>query len=97
MVIVNLNYRTTNTFFNYRVSEKAVYGWLEWIIVGGNEFSMVENELDKKYSKLSAITRPTFMKYMNLLTKEVEAKVREDLPQKFGIMIDGWTDCSIYS
>ena len=58
---------------------------------------MVEKEKTKKYSNLDPISRPTFMKFMDLVTKEVEKKVSEKLPEKFGIIIDGWSDMSTSS
>ena len=77
------------------VSKKAknIYGWLDWIISEGHPFSMVEKEKTKKYSNLDPISRPTFMKFMDLVTKEVEKKVSE----KLGIIIDGWSDMSTSS
>ena len=48
---------------------------------------------------LDPISRPTFMKFIDLVTKEVEKKVSEKLPEKFGIIIDGLSDmntCSYY-
>ena len=38
------------------------------------------------------ISRPSFMRYLQLLTKKVERKVEESLPQTFGLVIDGWSE-----
>ena len=31
---------------------------------------------------------------MGLLTEEIENKIREMLPEKFGVIIDGWSEGS---
>ena len=35
------------------------YGWLEWIVVIGFPFSLVENEVNRRYTKLEPISRRT--------------------------------------
>ncbi len=52
-------------------------------------FVFVENALTRKNTKLDSIARNTLMKYLKLLTVEVESKVSIDLPEKFGIVIAG--------
>ena len=59
--------------------------------MGGNNFSFVSNELNRKYSKLTSISRATLMKLFSELTKAVEQKVAADLPDSFGVVIDGWS------
>ena len=75
------------------VSNKAqnYFGWLEGTIMGGKNFSFVSNELNRKYSKLTSISRTTLMKLISDLTKAVEQKVAADLPDSFGLVIDGWS------
>ena len=73
------------------VSAKAqnYFGWLEWTIMRGNNFSFVSNEVNRKYSSLNSISRTTLMKLISELTKAVEQKVAADLPDSFGLVIDG--------
>ena len=75
------------------VSAKAQnsFGRLEWTMMVGNNFSFVSNELNRKYSKLTSISRTTIMKLISDLTKAVEQKVAADLPHSFGLVIDGWS------
>ena len=54
------------------------FGWLEWTIVGGNNFCFVSNELNRNYSKLTSISRTTLMKLISELTKAVGQKVAAD-------------------
>ena len=55
-------------------------------------FVFVENALTRKNSKLDSIARNTLMKYLKLLSVEFEKKVSKELPEKFGIVIDGWSE-----
>ena len=84
----------TNPAVEFEVSENAknIYGWLEWVIMTGQPFNFVDNELNKKHTKFTPISRPSFMRYLQLLTKKVERKVEESLPQTFGLVIDGWSE-----
>ena len=80
----------------FTIPEKArnIYGWLELIVMNGEPFNLVENEYQRKYSNLSSICRNTFMKYLQELTKTVELKIKDELPETFGLVFDGWSDAS---
>ena len=65
----DMNSDISKLSFHYSVKTTTIFGWLEWIIMNGNSFSFVDNEYNKKYSNLNSITRPTFMKYLNELTR----------------------------
>ena len=71
---------------------KDLYAWLDWIINSVLPFSFIEQELTPKYTKLKPISRPTFMKYLDLLTKQVESIIFENIPAKFDLIFDGWSD-----
>ena len=75
------------------VSAKAqnYFGWLEWTVMGGNNFSFVSNELNRKFSKITSISRTNLLKLISELTKAVEQKVAADLPDSFVLVIDGWS------
>ena len=64
---------------------KRLYGWLEWVIMTGQPFSFVDNNL-------TPITRPTLMKYLQILVREEEKKIESELPEKFGRILDGWSE-----
>ena len=77
-------------FVNRKAS--TIFSWLEWIVMANLPFQFVENTLTRKNSKLEHISTDTLMKYLKLLTAQVEIKVSEELPPQFGIVIDGWTE-----
>lgn len=78
------------------VNKKAtmMYSWIDWITGQNLPFSFVEQETTRRYSKLDSVSRNTLMKYIRDLTANVEVKIRSELPDRFGIVIDGWTEGS---
>ena len=68
-----------------------LYCWLDWICTEMKPFSFIQSALTQQYSRLTPIALNTFMKYMNLVTKKVERKISDELPEKFALVIDGWT------
>ena len=79
-----------------KCSKKAqnIHGWLDWIVTDGHPFNFVDKDTTRNYSKLNAICTNTLTKYMDLTTKQVEIKIREEMPMKIGLMLDGWCDMS---
>jgi hypothetical protein len=69
-----------------------IFKWLEWIVVTNLPFQFVEHPLTKKNCNLESITDETIKKYLLLVTENVEKRIADDLPEKFGIIIDGWKD-----
>eukprot|EP00171_Calliarthron_tuberculosum_P003101 IDg3101t1 len=68
-----------------------LYGWLDFIINGLLPFSFVEKRLIRKHVKHDPPSLNTFMKYLGLLTKLVERKVSDLLPDNIALVFDGWT------
>ena len=73
-----------------------IYGWIEWVCMDLKPFAFVENELTRKYSCLEKSTITTLEKYMHLLTNKVEKVIARELPDKFVLIVDGWTSGSTH-
>ena len=85
----------SNTSIMQFVNKKAssIFSWLEWIIMDNLPFTFVEKQLTRKNTKLDhSISTNTLMKYLKILSTEVEKKLMDELPGQFGIIIDGWTE-----
>ena len=73
------------------INKKAQNAWLDWVCNDLMPFSFVDLPRTRKYSNLSPICRNTLTNYLNLVTLEVENAIKDQLPDKFAIAIDGWT------
>ena len=60
--------------------------------MNGFSFNFVKNQLNRKYTNLQPICRITLVKDIENLTRKVETKISKDLPEKFGLFLDGWSD-----
>ena len=91
----SVNQNSITTFVGFRSGESSskvsgpvdnTFGWIEWIVLGMKPFNFVEDPLNCKYSNLKDISTKTVMKYMDRLTKVVEQKIAEKLPDKFALV-----------
>ena len=73
-----------------------IYSWPEWIGCGLKPFNFVENELTRKYRNLAPIAENTLKKFMEIVTKEVEVVIKTKLPNRFVLVIDGWSKSSAH-
>ncbi|CAK4359712.1 unnamed protein product, partial [Aphanomyces euteiches] len=81
------------TLDEYWATSKAqkIHGWIDIIVNGLHPFSICEDKLIGKYSKLDGMDRDTLQKYMRKLTESVEIALSALLPNKFALVFDGWT------
>ena len=88
----------TNTIEKYVTrppkAVEEIFDYLNIIIKKNQPFSVVEDPYFRKISKYnnSTLSRKTIMRYLRLVTEEVRQKIELALPQKFGIIFDGWSD-----
>ena len=54
-------------------------------------FSFVESDYVKKNVKLEAISKKTLQKYMQLLIAKKEQEIIKAMPEKFSLLVNGWT------
>lgn len=85
--------KTQRTILSFVDSKSQnVWTWLKFIILKGLPFVWCDDKDVRDFSKAKSITVKTFKKYMCSLTKIVEMEISKLLPEKFGLMIDGWSD-----
>ena len=77
--------------FSITKQARNIYVWLEIVVMASQPFNFVEDQIFNKYLKLEPVSRPTLMKYLQLVTKKVETEIQCILPEKFGLFVDGWT------
>ena len=70
---------------------KSYYQWLDWVLSNNLPFSFVESAETKKYAGIvHNMCVDTFMKVLKTVGRKVASKIIEDLPDSFGLIIDGW-------
>jgi hypothetical protein len=85
--------KDSNKLFQFvNVKSSLVYNWMELVIELNFPFSILENKLLRKAVRYEDISVDTFQKYLYLVTAEVEVQVAKNLPAKFGLIIDGWSE-----
>jgi hypothetical protein len=75
------------------ISDKAQYlhDWLELVIEDCQPFHYVESKTVRKFTKISKeISAESLMKIAYHVAEDVEQRIASELPEKFGIIMDGW-------
>jgi hypothetical protein len=70
----------------------SMFGWLELIVEENLPISFVTKKKVRNYMKLEKISRNTFMKYAQKVSELVEREIKLKMPEKIGIVFDGWTE-----
>ncbi len=75
------------------ITDKArnIYGWLDVVIMCDFPLSIVENQKFLNYSKLTKLSRKTLDKYLYKTLQYVQNSIKEQLPDRFGLIFDGWS------
>ena len=82
-----------NKFMVPTVSEKAktYFGYLELVVHCNLPLTVVRNTVLRKYLKLEKICYATLINYLEKVCEVVEESIRDQIPDKFIILMDGWT------
>ena len=83
---------TIKSFLSINDKARNIFGWIEWILNANLPFTFADSEYTKKYASLSTISSRTLQKYIIALGHSIEDNIKQNLPEKFGIVIDGWKE-----
>ncbi|EGZ12619.1 hypothetical protein PHYSODRAFT_337039 [Phytophthora sojae] len=67
------------------------YAWLRWIVTGNLPLSFCESKKTRQYTKLTPISVETLTAIMEAVTKAMETMIGDTMPERFGLVLDGWT------
>lgn len=73
-----------------------VFNILNWIIMRNLPISEVDDKDTRSILNTKPISSKTLRKYILALTPHVEKVISEELPDKFGLVFDGWTSGSTH-
>jgi hypothetical protein len=71
-----------------------MYRWIEWIVECNLPFNFIIHPKTRALTNLKSVSVNTVKKYMERLVVVVEKEIQTRLPDKFGLIIDGWSDGS---
>eukprot|EP01035_Chromulina_nebulosa_P017778 gene17778-23382_t len=90
-VVKNKRNKAPVTFFKQAsFTARNLYGHIDDVISNNKPFSSVNIASNRLYSNLNAISRTTLMKYIDAFSNAVCNKIKNELPEKFGLIFDGW-------
>jgi hypothetical protein len=73
-----------------------IVDWMDWILDQNLPFSFVDKESTRKNSSLKPISSETLKAKMFLLEEHLQTYIAQNLPEKFGILFDGWSDSNVH-
>jgi len=82
---------TSGSMFFKNPKVIKIYSWLDWVVTNNLPISCVSKKEFREYSKLEGISENTFMKYLRLVEKKIDENLKKELPDTFGLIVDGWT------
>ena len=83
--------------FYYTCPKDAdVFKGMEWDFMRSQPITEVDNQITKGILNVKPISSNSLLKYVLSLVPLVEDEIRRRLPEKFGILFDGWTDSCIH-
>lgn len=83
-------------FFYSSPRDNDVYNLLEWIVMRDQPITEIDNVLTRSLFNVQPVSSKSMRKYILSLVPLVEKRIKGILPEKFGIMFDGWTDSSVH-
>lgn len=79
------------SFVNNRDSH--VFDLLEWVIMRNQPLTEIDDPITQRHFNKQRISSKSLRKYILNLTHVTEEKVVAEIPNRFGLMLDGWTEC----
>ncbi|RQM21347.1 hypothetical protein B5M09_009869 [Aphanomyces astaci] len=70
---------------------EVVFKTLDWTISDDLPFSWFEKERTHEYASFKGLSHNQVKHYMHLLRASVVEDIMKELPDKFGVVLDGWT------
>lgn len=77
--------------FLWKKTTCRLHGWFQYTIHNLRPFNSCENLDVFRHIKHETISQKTLLKYVENLTELVEKKLSQLLPEKFALILDGWS------
>jgi len=73
-----------------------VFQILEWVVMRNQPLSEVDNKLTRALFKCKPVCSKSLRTYILAMIPIVESTIHSELPDKFGLLFDGWSDSSTH-
>ena len=73
-----------------------VFQLIEWMIMRNHSFAEVDDILTRNLMKVKPLSSKLLRKLVSSMTPLVEKTVKQHLPEKIGILFDGWSDSGVH-
>lgn len=83
-------------FFFNSTRDSEVFQLLEWLVMRNQPLSELDNDLTRRLVKAKPIHSQTMRKYILNMVPLVERAVTTELPDKFALLFDGWSDGPVH-
>ena len=70
-----------------------MFDMIEWFIMRNQPLSEIDNEITRRLLNRKVICSKSIPKYILNLNAIVEKKVTSEIPDRFVIIFEGWTEC----
>jgi hypothetical protein len=94
--IENVSSAVNSATSNYSTSVLNIFNWVSLIVKCKLPLNVCENSDFVKHTSLSKLDISTVGKYISRLADTVRERAKNILPEKIGIMFDGWTSNGIH-
>lgn len=75
--------------------DRDVYQLIEWVVMRNQPISEVENAIINVFFKTKSVSPHSLRKYILSMVPLAERAVIAELPEKLGLLFDGWSDGSV--
>lgn len=70
---------------------QCTHGWIQCVVVNLQPFWFVEKYVFRRHFKENSISKNFLSLYLGFLTVKVEGKTADLFPNRFAIVLDGWS------
>lgn len=87
---------TISGYFLASPRDTDVYQVIEWIVMRNQPISEIDNYLTRAIFRTKPLSSKSIRKYILSMVPLVEGAVIAELPDRFGLLFDGWSDGSVH-
>lgn len=92
--VISSNKPSSAFFIRVSNREKEIFSWIKFIVMKNLPVSIVECPFTRDIAKLKPVSAPMLQRHILSLVSVVKEAIKNELPLKFTLVVDGWTEGS---